>query len=395
MRVLFALTPSPFLLGGVLECHLDTWTEKYPEEAEQLRQSFYIDDLLRGGQDVKQAQTCKKLAQEIMSDATFELHKWHSNYPQLEGNPQPTQEDSSQPETSEDQSYAKQQLLNKPSETKLLGVKWNKSEDTIAVQFPSASSAPTKHEVLSKLEEVYDPLSLASPTMLQGKQKYCEACDYKALWDAAIPENLRTRWQKWEQLLLTEVTTQRALALYQHPVNSVELHVFGDASTYGVGAAVYSVVHQEDRITQTLVAAKSRLAKRELTVPRLELVSAHMATNLVVNVRNAQRDLPEPMVYGWLDSTVALHWIVGNGKYRQFVANRVQKIKQHPQIQWRHVPTTDNPADLASRGGQVTNAELWWNGPTWLRDPEMWPENPVTMLNSSVRRRGESNQRSD
>ena len=59
--------------------------------------------------------------------------------------------------------------------------------------------------------------------------------------------------------------------------------------------------------------------------------------------------------------------------------NREQKIRQQPQIQWRHVPTTDNPADLASRGGQVTNAELWWNGPTWLRDPEMWPENPVTM----------------
>ena len=96
-------------------------------------------------------------------------------------------------------------------------------------------------------------------------------------------------------------------------------------------------------------------------------------------MRNALRDLPEPTVYGWLDSTVALHWIVGNGQYRQFVANRVQKIRQHPQIQWRHVPTTDNPADLASRGGQVTNAELWWNGPTWLRDPKMWPENPVTM----------------
>ena len=56
----------------------------------------------------------------------------------------------------------------------------------------------------------------------------------------------------------------------------------------------------------------------------------------------------------------------------------MQKIKQHPRIQWRHVPTTDNPADLASRGRQVTNAELWWNGLAWLHDPENWPENPVT-----------------
>ena len=57
---------------------------------------------------------------------------------------------------------------------------------------------------------------------------------------------------------------------------------------------MYSVVRQEDGITQALVAAKARLAKRDLTVPRLELVSAHMATNLVVNVKNALKDLPEP-----------------------------------------------------------------------------------------------------
>ena len=104
-----------------------------------------------------------------------------------------------------------------------------------------------------------------------------------------------------------------------------------------------------------------------------------MTTNLVINVKNALQDLPEPMIYGWLDSTVALHWIIGNGQYRQIVANRVHKIQKHAQIQWRHVPTADNPADLDSRGGNVTNAELWWNGPTWLRDPEKWPENPVTV----------------
>ena len=126
------------------------------------------------------------------------------------------------------------------------------------------------------------------------------------------------------------------------------------------------------------MTAKARLVKKELTIPRLELVSAHMATNLVVNVRNALKEFPEPTIYVWLDSTVALHWIVGNGQYRQFVANRVHKIRQHPGIQWRYAPTADNPADLASGGGMVTNAELWWNGPSWLRDPEAWPENPAT-----------------
>ena len=93
----------------------------------------------------------------------------------------------------------------------------------------------------------------------------------------------------------------------------------------GVGTAVYAVVCQPSGTTQRLVAAKARLAKQGLTIPRLELISAHMATNLVVNVHNALNNVPAPNVYGWLDSTVALHWIKGNGQYKQFVANRVNK----------------------------------------------------------------------
>ena len=325
-RVLFGLGPSPFLLGGVLEYHFDSWAQRYPEEAERLRRSFYVDDLLTGGQNEQQTKARKEIAQEIMSDATFKLHKWHSNCPELEedSRQQETEIQSTQlktreksansPAEAEEQSYAKQQLQVKPSESKLLGVKWNKVEDTIAVQFPvvNTSSAISKREVLAKLAKVYDPLGLVSPVTLQGKQIYREVCDYKAAWDAPIPENLRVRWLKWEHSLPDEVTIRRPIAPHQQPVLSFELHVFGDASTHGVGAAVYSVVRQEDGITQTLVVAKARLAKRNLTVPRLELVSAHMATNLVVNVRNALKDLPEPTVYSWLDSTVALHWILGN-----------------------------------------------------------------------------------
>jgi len=110
------------------------------------------------------------------------------------------------------------------------------------------------------------------------------------------------------------------------------------------------------------VTGKARLTKKDLTTPRLELVGAHTAANLVINVRNTLKDFPEPTVYEWLDSTVALHLILGNGQYRQFVANRVCKIREHPEIRWRYVTISHNPADIPSRGGQVTDAELWWNG---------------------------------
>ena len=90
-----------------------------------------------------------------------------------------------------------------------------------------------------------------------------------------------------------------------------------------------------------------------------------MATNLVHNVKEALQGFPIRSVYGWLDSSVALHWIRGGGNYKQFVSNRVQNY-----IHWRHVGTKDNPADLESRGGHVfETSDLWWRGPPWLAHP--------------------------
>ena len=61
------------------------------------------------------------------------------------------------------------------------------------------------------------------------------------------------------------------------------------------------------------------------------------------------------------------------GKYNQFVTNRVSKIREHNEITWHHVPTSDNPADIGSREGSVTRNELWRKGPPWLSNPSEWP----------------------
>ena len=133
------------------------------------------------------------------------------------------------------------------------------------------------------------------------------------------------------------------------------------------------MVEQAEGTTQGLVCAKSRLTKRNLTIPRLELVAGHMAVNLAANVEKAiDRDLVKA-VHGWLDSTIALYWIHGQGDYRQFVANRVAKIQGHSHVKWHHVPTHENPADLGSRGGKVVGNDLWKLGPHWLQDPSQWP----------------------
>jgi hypothetical protein len=116
---------------------------------------------------------------------------------------------------------------------------------------------------------------------------------------------------------------------------------------------VYAVIEQENGTTQGLVCSKSRIAKRNLTIPRLELVSGHMAANLVTNVETAIGNEKVTSVHCWLDSTVALYWINGQGEYRQFVSNRLKRIQEHKRLELHYVPTNQNPADLGSRGGNV------------------------------------------
>ena len=100
-RALFGLTCSPFLLGGVIEHHLETWKERKPEAVSEIEKSMYVDDLISGKPTVSKAKQLKENAIEIFKDATFTLHKWHSNEPELEDSLKPTFKDVT---------YAKQQF---------------------------------------------------------------------------------------------------------------------------------------------------------------------------------------------------------------------------------------------------------------------------------------------
>ncbi len=130
---------------------------------------------------------------------------------------------------------------------------------------------------------------------------------------------------------------------------------------------------------------KISLAKKNLTIPRQELVGGHLAVNLASNVEAAIGVEKVSSIHCWLDSTVALYWIGGQGEYRQFVANRVRKIKEHDRVRWHYVPTKQNPADLGSRGGDVSKNELWLRGPTWLSNRSEWPADVVLEASSEVK----------
>uniref|UniRef100_A0A182IEY1 Uncharacterized protein n=1 Tax=Anopheles arabiensis TaxID=7173 RepID=A0A182IEY1_ANOAR len=64
----------------------------------------------------------------------------------------------------------------------------------------------------------------------------------------------------------------------------------------------------------------------------------------------------------WSDSTIVLHWLSATpSRWKTFIANRVSEIQHitHGK-EWRHVPGTDNPADIISRGMDADQLE-WPN----------------------------------
>uniref|UniRef100_A0ABD2W9G2 Uncharacterized protein n=1 Tax=Trichogramma kaykai TaxID=54128 RepID=A0ABD2W9G2_9HYME len=74
-----------------------------------------------------------------------------------------------------------------------------------------------------------------------------------------------------------------------------------------------------------------------------------------------------------------MHWIgseepSGNSVVDSYV-HQIQELV--PGSLWRHVPSAENPADVASRGAsleQLLDRSCWISGPGWLSRPSaMWP----------------------
>ncbi|GFY27727.1 integrase catalytic domain-containing protein [Trichonephila clavipes] len=91
---------------------------------------------------------------------------------------------------------------------------------------------------------------------------------------------------------------------------------------------------------------------KAVTLPRLELLGALVATRLSSRVQEIVRKKKECKVFHWTDSKIVLFWIKGSSKrWKQFVANRVQEIsKLTDPDSWFHCSGQDNPSDFLSRG---------------------------------------------
>ena len=90
-------------------------------------------------------------------------------------------------------------------------------------------------------------------------------------------------------------------------------------------------------------------------------------------------DFPINSATFWTDSMTVLQYVTNEKRrFKPFIANRVTEIHDatSPE-QWRHVPTSLNPADEGSRGTDIHALKTkcrWLFGPKFLLQPEdQWP----------------------
>ena len=91
----------------------------------------------------------------------------------------------------------------------------------------------------------------------------------------------------------------------------------------------------------------------------------------MVNVLSAlKNDIVINSGYCWTDSQISLARIRPiNREFETFVQRRVLSIRKNVDYSnWRYCKTKENPADIITRANKNFDKNLWWNGPSFLRD---------------------------
>ena len=191
--------------------------------------------------------------------------------------------------------YAKLEVGTSPKETK---VPWNKTEDKLSVGFMKplqavAEGPLTKWKMLSANNGVSDLLGVAAPVVITEKILCSETCLRKLKWDEQVPDDIWRSWNKWLTGLEESPVLSVPRSVVNKDVTNIVLHGFSDASKLAVSADIYALVlHAAAPVCQNLLVAKSRIAPRELPIPRLELIAAHTLSKLMNHVKEVFQGWP-------------------------------------------------------------------------------------------------------
>ncbi|XP_076299583.1 uncharacterized protein LOC143218334 [Lasioglossum baleicum] len=322
--VTYGTACAPFLAIRCLKQLAEDDAKGFPLAARAFDQDFYVDDLLTGASDFNSALKLRNELIELAKLGGFNLRQWVSNDKNLVNDLDNNQENKSLG-------------LDVSNTKKTLGIFWNPSEDNIIYETNLPDSKPriTKRLILSEIAQLFDPLGLLGPVIIQAKIIMQELWKTHCEWDEVVPQSIYYSWIRFRDQLrvLNQFSIRRPLLIKNH--TDCQLHGFCDATT--------------------------------------------LLSKLVSEVMEALTQIKFSKIRLWTDSTIVLHWIKTSPHLlKTFVANRVSDLQASTDARdWFHVPTLDNPADYISRGQDpqhFLNNITWTSGPHWLsKEENCWP----------------------
>ena len=231
---------------------------------------------------------------------------------------------------------------------------------------------------MSLITRLFDPFGWVSPVVILAKLFMQKLWTKAISWDETLPGDLSKFWNEYRENLikLKEISIPRWTSQGNNVVDQI-LQGFSDTSNIAYAAVVYlRLTLKSGEIRVVLLSSRTRVApikSQTQTVPRLEFCDAFLLARLILAIRNIMQFAKLKIT--WTDSTNVLAWLSRSpSDFKMFVANRVAVIQAITSSSaWKHVPTKDNPADLASRGlfaSKLAGNYLWWHGATWLNQME-------------------------
>ena len=308
-----------------------------------------MDDVCDSQASVADAKELISNIDEVLDAGGFHIKEWISNAPL------------------NDKESRDEVVLGANEESnmqKVLGTIWHPKQDqfsfAVKIEYPyelsneatSTSTKPskmTKRIILRKLAGIFYPIGAGAATLVKAKIGMQELWQHGLSWDEDIPSDLKKTWTLLfnEMAALNNVRFQQCLTPAGAILNPA-LITFCDASRKAFGACIYVRWKLTDgKFGVRFVAAKSRVAPlKELTIPRLELQAAVLASRLAKSIQEGTRlKILRTMFFS--DSRVTLAWIQGMPRsYKPLVSCRVSEIQSnYDPTDWYHCPTAENVAD--------------------------------------------------
>ena len=309
--VIFGATCSLYLLQETLQTHLSENVAGH-----EFSDKFYVDNYDRECDLIRS----KPKLDELMDEVHMPLQEWVSN----------------------SELFNSMTNTTPPATKNVLGLNYDLRLNQLQVLVSEklmneASWKFSKRNALALISSLFNPLGLLSPLAIRGR------IFLQTLWKAKV---------SWDEYLTEEQTTilveifrefQRASEfsfLRRVVFESVELHVFVDASSKAYGAVAYVV--DINTCSSNILIIKARVApckENRLTIPKLELTAALIECRLINHLNSLFSFV---QFFLWTDSRVAISWVSSTKDIKDvYVANHVAEIQSLSislGIQILHVP---------------------------------------------------------